>query len=98
IAMEQDRLDQALVIFEHLLEMHPDLAIGHLMRSIVQEARGEVAEALMDRERATELNPQLADLMIADMQGDRPTRLSPELWQAMLQELLPRAQERPPEP
>jgi hypothetical protein len=67
------------------------------MRSIVQDARGEAAEALMDRERATELNPELADLMIADMQGERPTRLSPELWQAMLRELLPRAQERPPE-
>ena len=70
--MEQERWDQALVIFEHLLEHHPDLAIGHLMRSLVQDQLGETADALLDRERATELNPELADLLLADFKGESP--------------------------
>ena len=73
--------------------------MAYLLRSFVHEAMQEPVEALMDREKATELNPALADIMLGDIQHQRVTKMSPELMRAILSDSLQKSPSpAPPRP
>ncbi len=102
VYLDSERYEEALEDFDELQRRYPHVATVYLFRSFVHEAREERFDALEDREKATELNPALADLFLGDLQadvkGDRPMRMTPQLMKALLTDLLPRSDGRPPEP
>jgi hypothetical protein len=95
VHLAEEELDEALADFDELSEMYPSHSSVYLFRSMVHDARGDPYEALMDRERATELNPELADLLLDELRADRAPKLTPQLMRAVLRDLLPRSGEGP---
>jgi tetratricopeptide (TPR) repeat protein len=90
VRYEEEQYTEALEDCATLLRLNPHHALAYLLRSFTQEGLGDVVEALNDRERATELNPALADIMLGDIQAGRVTRLTPELMKAIFDDLLRR--------
>jgi tetratricopeptide (TPR) repeat protein len=86
-----DHYDEAEAACAEAMRRFPGMGLAYLLRSLVHDARGDVAEALEDRERATERNPRLADLVLEALQADEPLRLTPALARAMRAEMLHRS-------
>ncbi len=96
VHFEEDQFDEALEDCEALLRLDSNHALAYLLRSRVGDSQGDTVEALYDRERATQMNPDLADILLGDLQADRVTKISPKLIRAFLKESLHPAE--PPQP
>jgi tetratricopeptide (TPR) repeat protein len=85
-----DRFDEAEAACDEAMRRFPGMGLAYLLRSLVHDARDDAVAALEDRERATELNPRLSDLVLGALQADEPLRLTPALARAMREEMLRR--------